>query len=149
MRAAAVGRSQSATAKHAFGAFALALPDGTDMLAELLVHEMQHVKLIALCELMDLFDPADSATYEVPWRPDRRPVESVLNGTYAYLAVGELWRSRARDRASHQARERLCECQSHVEHGIEILLNAAAMTSAGVRFVRGMESSMRSWTGER
>jgi uncharacterized protein len=149
MPAAAAGRSASATARQAFGAVALALPGGTDMLAELLVHEMQHVKLIALCELMDLFDPADSATYRVPWRPDPRPVDGVLNGTYAYLAVGELWRSRARERPGSQAYGRFRECQSQVEHGIGILLNASALTSAGVRFVRGMDSAMRSWAGER
>ena len=149
MRAAAVGRSSSATARQAFGAVALALPDGTDMLAELLVHEMQHVKLIALCELMDLFDPADSATYRVPWRPDPRPVDGVLNGTYAYLAVGELWRSRARERPGGHAYGRFRECQSQVEHGIGILLNADALTSAGVSFVHGMHSAMRSWAGER
>jgi uncharacterized protein len=84
MRSAEAGCSQSGTAKHAFGAVALALLDSTDMLGELLVHEMQHVKLTALCDLMDLFDPK----YQVPWRPDPRPVGGVLNGTYAYLAVG-------------------------------------------------------------
>jgi len=147
--AAARGRSASATAKQAFGAFALALPDGTDMLAELLVHEMQHVKLIALCELMDLFDPAHSATYRVPWRPDPRPVDAVLNGTYAYLAVGELWRSRARERPGSHAYGRFRECQSHVERGIAILLNSGALTSGGVSFVDGMDSAMRSWAGER
>jgi len=69
MRPAPAGRSQSGTAKHAFGAVALALPRSIDMLGELLVHEMQHVKLTALCDLMDLFDPADSTRYQVPWRP--------------------------------------------------------------------------------
>ena len=56
---------------------------------------------------MDLFDPADSATYQVPWRPDPRPVDGVLNGTYAYLAVGELWRSRARERPGSHAHGQL------------------------------------------
>ena len=66
------------------------------MLSELLVHEMQHVKLIALRDLFDLFDRADAGRSTVPWRPDGRPIEGLLHGTYAHLAIAELWRSRAR-----------------------------------------------------
>jgi uncharacterized protein len=146
---AAAGCSRSGTAKHAFAAVALALPDSTDMLGELLVHEMQHVKLIALCDLMDLFDPDDPVEYQVPWRPDPRPVDGVLNGTYAYLAVGELWRSRSLQRADGRAHGRFLECRSWVEHGIEILLNGAALTTAGVRFVQGMDSAVKAWAGVR
>ena len=149
MRPAAAGRSQSGTAKQAFGAIALALPGSTHMLGELLVHEMQHVKLTALCDLMDLFDPADSTKYQVPWRPDPRPVDGVLNGTYAYLAVGELWRSRASERAGSQASGHFLECRSWVERGIGILLNETALTPAGVRFVQGMDSTVKAWAGDR
>ena len=148
MRPSAERRYESGTAKRAFGAVALALPDSTDMLGELLVHEMQHVKLTALCDLVDLFDPADSTRYQVPWRPDARPVDGVLNGTYAYLAVGELWRSRARERASSQAHDRFLECRSRVEHGIGILLNVTTLTPAGVRFVQGMDSAVKAWVGD-
>ena len=118
------------------------------MLGELLVHEMQHVKLTALCDLMDLFDPDDSNTYQVPWRPDPRPVDGVLNGTYAYLAVGELWRSRSRERAGSQARGQFLECRSRAEHGIGILLNGRALTPAGERFVQGMDSAVKAWAGD-
>ena len=146
---AAAGRSRSGTAKHAFAAVALALPDRSDMLGELLVHEMQHVKLTALCDLMDLFDPDDPAGYHVPWRPDPRPLDGVLNGTYAYLAVGELWRARSRESGGSRAHSRFLECRSWVEHGIEILLNRGALTADGARFVRGMESTVEAWGGDR
>jgi uncharacterized protein len=148
MRPAAAGRSQSGTAKHAFGAVALALPESIDKLGELLVHEMQHVKLTALCDLLDLFDPADPARYRVPWRPDPRPVDGVLNGTYAYLAVGALWRSRSRERAGGQAHGQFLECRSRVEHGIGVLLSGTALTSAGMRFVQGMDSVVKAWNGD-
>jgi uncharacterized protein len=149
MRPAAAGRSQSGTAKHAFGAVALALPGSTDMLCELLVHEMQHVKLTALCDLMDLFDPADSTTYQVPWRPDPRPVDGVLNGTYAYLGVGELWRARARERAGSRAQGQFLGYRSWAEHGIGILRNGTALTSAGALFVQGMDSTVQAWARDR
>jgi uncharacterized protein len=148
LRPAEAGRSASGTAKYGFGAVALALPDSTDMLGELLVHEMQHVKLTALCDLMDLFDPDDSTVYAVPWRTDLRPTDGVLNGTYAYLAVGELWRSRSMARTSSQARSHFLECRSRAEHGIGILLNGSALTSAGVRFVQGMDAEVRAWADD-
>ena len=142
---ASAGGSRSGTARHAFAAVALALPDSTDLLGELLVHEMQHVKLTALCDLMDLFDPGDPTGYRVPWRPDPRPVDGVLNGTYAYLAVGELWRSRSAEGADSHARARFLACRSWVEDGIEILLKGAALTPAGVRFAQGMDSAVKAW----
>lgn len=145
---AAAGRSESGTARHAFGAVAMALPGSTDMLGELLVHEVQHVKLTALCDLMDLFDPDDSTEHHIPWRPDPRPVDAVLNGTYAYLAVGELWRSRSRQRADGHAYGRFLQCRSWVEHGIAILLDRTALTAAGVRFVQGMDSAVKTWAGD-
>jgi uncharacterized protein len=145
---AAAGQSRSGTPKHGFGAVALALPESADMLGELLVHEVQHVKLTALCEMMDLFDPADSTRYQVPWRDDPRPVEGVLNGTYAFLAVGELWRSRAREGPGSQARARFFECRSWVEYGIGVLLTGTALTPTGLRFVRGMGSAVKAWAGD-
>ena len=148
IRPAAAGRSQSGTARHAFGAVALAFPGSPDMLGELLVHEMQSMKLTALCDLMDLFDPADSATYQVPWRPDPQPVQGVLNGTYAYLAVGDLWLVRAREGEDRQAHAQFLECRSWVEHGIGILLNGTALTPAGLRFVRGMDSAVKAWVSD-
>jgi uncharacterized protein len=97
---------------------------------------------------MDLFDPDDPTLYQVPWRPDPRPVDGVLNGTYAYLGVGELWRSRSRERAGSQARDHFLECRSRVEHGIETLMNGTALTPAGVRFVQGMDVTVRAWAGD-
>jgi len=97
---------------------------------------------------LDLFDPADPARYRVPWRPDPRPVDGVLNGTYAYLAVGALWRSRSRERAGGQAHGQFLECRSRVEHGIGVLLSGTALTSAGMRFVQGMDSVVKAWNGD-
>jgi uncharacterized protein len=65
-----------------------ALPADPAHLA-LLIHEFQHVKMSAA---RDLFDPADQRLYRVPWRPDPRPFEGVLQGTYAHLAVSDFWR---------------------------------------------------------
>jgi uncharacterized protein len=149
LRGAAARRSESGTAKHAFGAVGLAFQGSIDMLGELLVREMQYMKLTALCDLMDLFDPTDSTKHQVPWWPDPLPVEGVLNDTYAYLAVGDLRRSRARERAGSQAHGHFLKCRALVEYGIGILLNGTALTPTGTRFVLGMQSAVKAWAGDR
>ena len=58
------------------------------------MHEFQHVKLGAILDLYDLCDPADRELYYAPWREDMRPLEGLLQGTYAHLAVCEYWRTR-------------------------------------------------------
>ncbi len=149
MRPGAAGHSRSGTARHAFGAVALALPDDVGALSELLVHEMQHVKLTALCDLFDMFVRGDGSLFSVPWRTDRRPIEGLLHGTYAYLAIAELWRSRSRRTRDEEARRRFLRYRSWVEKGIETLLSAGTLMSAGDRFVHGMHSTVEAWTDDR
>ena len=143
------GSDQSGTARHAFGAVALALPDDAGALAALLVHEMQHVKLAALADLIDLFDRADARRFAVPWRADHRPVEGLLHGTYAHLAIAELWRSRAARTPHGSAPDRFRMYRSWVEAGIETLLTSGALTPAGDRFVNGMRETAGAWADDR
>ena len=41
-------------------------------------------------------DPADKRLYKAPWRADSKPLDWLLQGAYAQLAVSEFWRTRAR-----------------------------------------------------
>ena len=148
MRPGPAGRNQSGTARNAFGALALALPDDVDTLSALLVHEMQHVKLTALCDLFDLFDKADPGRYHVSWRADPRPFEGLLHGTYAHLAIVELWRSRARKAPDGEARRHFDMYRSWVEEATGILLNAGALTPLGGRFVNGMRTTIETWADD-
>jgi len=148
MRPGPAGHRQSGTARQAFGALALALPGNVDMLSELLVHEMQHVKLNALCGLFDLFDRTDGTMFLVPWRADPRPIEAVLHGTYAHLAIAELWRSRSRQTPDEESRHLFLVHRSRVEKGIEALLNAGTLTPEGERFVNGMRSTVQAWADD-
>ncbi|GAA1961143.1 hypothetical protein GCM10009838_17080 [Catenulispora subtropica] len=90
------GTQTSATARQAFGAIAVALPDTADDLALLIIHEFQHVKLGALMDMFDLYDPTSPLTFPVPWRPpeDERPPGAALQGLYAHAAVADVWRTR-------------------------------------------------------
>jgi len=145
MRPGVVGQRQSGTAQQAFGALALVLPDDVETLSGLLIHEMQHVKLTALCDLFDLFDREDRRRFPVPWRADPRPVEAVLHGTYAHLALADLWRSRSARTPHGEARRLFLMYRSWVDKGIDALLNVGTLTPHGERFVHGMRSAVEAW----
>jgi uncharacterized protein len=145
--AAPARQSQSGTARQAFGAMALALPHDVDTLSVLLAHEMQHVKLTVLCDMFDLFDKADPRRFRVSWRADPRPLEGLLHGTYAHLAIAALWRSRAR-KSDREARSHFLRYRSWVEEAIRVLLNAGALTAQGERFVKGMCSTVETWADD-
>ena len=71
----------SAAARQAFGAIGTALPDEPMTLSLLLIHEFQHIKLGAVLDLYELYDPTDKRLFHAPWRPDPRPLEGLLQGT--------------------------------------------------------------------
>ncbi|MEU8420854.1 FxsB family cyclophane-forming radical SAM/SPASM peptide maturase [Micromonospora sp. NPDC048835] len=125
---------RSATARHAFGAVAVTPHRDPETMAVLLVHEWQHAKLGAALDLYDLVEPGADARIRVPWRPDPRPPEGVLQGVYAHLAVTQVWRARA---ASDQK-----DASAHAAHflawtrdGVDALLASRSLTAAGERFV--------------
>ena len=88
------GREISASARSAFGAVGAALPASGEMLALLLIHEFQHVKLGAILDRLDLYHAIPGQRFHVLWRDDARPIESVLQGTYAHMGVTDYWRTR-------------------------------------------------------
>ena len=149
MRPGTADRRESGTARQAFGAVALALPEDIGVLGALLVHEMQHLKLTALGDLFDLFDRADSRRFRVPWRTDPRPVEGLLHGTFAHLAVAELWRARAMRQPGGEAQRHFGMYRSWVEDAIEVLLTAGSLLPDGHRFVKGMRMTAEAWADDR
>jgi uncharacterized protein len=141
----AMGWRRSGSARQAFGAAAVALPDDPGSLSELLLHEMQHVKLAALANQFDLVDRADRGLFSVPWRRDPRPIEGLLHGAYAHLAVAELWRARAMATSDEAAANSYLLYRSWVEDAIDTLLSADSLLPAGERFVEGMRGTVHGW----
>jgi uncharacterized protein len=133
----AAAYTRSATARQAFGAMAAALPGEPGELGELLLHEFQHVKFNALLDMYQLFDPSYTGRLRVPWREDPRPVEGALHGTYAFLALTHLRRSRGRDGRAEYLRLR-----SWVGSVTEALTATGALTRDGERFVAGMIAAL-------
>jgi uncharacterized protein len=147
MAPAPEGREVSSTARHGFGAVGAALPADATTLALLIMHEFQHVKLGAVLDIFDLYDPSDDRLYYAPWREDRRPLEGLLQGTYAHLAVSDYWHVRAQKTSgedSRQAAERFEFWHTHTQTAIETLAESGSMTPIGMEFMAAMRESVGS-----
>ncbi|HXL89299.1 MAG TPA: HEXXH motif domain-containing protein [Streptosporangiaceae bacterium] len=140
----------SSSSPETFGAIALSAPVDTCSLAVTLTHEVQHVKLSALLDVLPLTRPDDGRRYYAPWREDPRPVSGLLQGAYAYLGVTSFWhRQRA---ASEEGTSRDAELLADSEFArwrsatagvTEVLLTSGGLTSHGERFARGMAAALR------
>lgn len=147
MAPAPEGREVSSTARQGFGAVGAALPADSTTLALLIMHEFQHVKLGAILDLYDLYDPSDDRLYYAPWREDRRPLEGLLQGTYAHLAVSDYWRVRQQATTGAESRlaaERYTFWHGHTRTAIETLAESGSMTTLGMEFVIAMRESASS-----
>ncbi|MFI9329528.1 FxsB family cyclophane-forming radical SAM/SPASM peptide maturase [Kitasatospora sp. NPDC052868] len=151
LRPGPAGRDLSAAARQAFGAVGIARPATAPILGLLLAHEFQHVKLGAVLDLMDLYDPADDSLYLAPWRPDPRPLEGLLQGTYAHLAVTEFWGTRtlAYDglpgAAADHARLQFALWRRYTAEAVERLAGSGSLTALGLRFTDGMRGTISPW----
>jgi len=150
------GRGSSAATRHSYGAVGIARPPADDLLALLLVHEFQHVKLGAAFDLYDLFDPEHERRYRAPWRPDPRPLEGLFQGTYAHLGVTEFWLSRVRDHREHgspepvlrHAEEEFVRWRDYTAAAVRTLGGSGALTRLGERFAVGMRATVTPWMDE-
>lgn len=138
----------SSAARDAFGPVGIALPDRADTLCLLLLHEFQHVKLGAILDFVDLYDPADDRKYHAPWRTDPWPLEGLLQGTYAHIAVADFWRRRARlpepDIAAEAARH-YDDWYPKTVTAADTLLESGSLTGIGQQFVTEMRVTLESW----
>jgi uncharacterized protein len=140
------GLLRSATARDAFGAVGL-VPADEDALAVMLVHEFQHSKLGAVLDLCDLFDPDYRVRLPVGWRPDPRPIEGVLQGTYAHVAVADIWRVRSeRPGDRTEARSHFLRYREWLDAALDALAGTGALTAAGARLVDRMRATVDYWT---
>jgi uncharacterized protein len=144
------GQDVSATARDAFGAVAIALPRDAATLALLLIHEFQHVKLGAVLDLFDLSDPADSRYYYAPWRDDPRPLEGLLQGAYAHVAVADYWRVQSVKLGitgdALQAAAAFARWRDEVLDVIDTMSRSGSLTRLGERFVAGMRRRVEAWS---
>jgi uncharacterized protein len=141
----------SSSSPEAFGAVAMSEPPDPDTCASTFTHEVQHLKLCAVLDIVSLTRPDDGRRYYAPWRTDPRPVAGLLQGAYAYLGVTEFWR-RQRQLATGAARLRadgeFALWRAGAARVIDALLSSDRLTPAGTVFVQGMLDTADSWTAE-
>ncbi|WP_158848921.1 HEXXH motif domain-containing protein [Saccharothrix deserti] len=81
----------AASSAAAFGAIAMSPKRSATEFGEALVHELQHSKVNALLDLVDLHTADGEPRHYAPWRDDPRPVDGLLHGVYAFVSVVEFW----------------------------------------------------------
>jgi uncharacterized protein len=139
----------STSSPEAFGAVAMSLPPDPVTCAETLVHEMQHLKLSALTDIVTLVRPDDNRRYYAPWRDDPRPLRGLLQGAYAYLGVSGFWRRQRRFPAGRRQPETEFARWREVTAGVvETLRSSGGLTPAGFEFVSRMAGTLAAWREE-
>ena len=147
------GRAVSSTARRAYGAIGAGLPDGSaSALTLLMIHEFQHVKLGAILDMTDLHDPHDTRLFEAPWRQDPRPLEGLLQGTYAHVGVTDFWRVRRFTATDPEERAHAAtEFElwfGHTLRATQVLAGSGSLTPLGLRFVEALRTTLDAWTSK-
>ena len=140
------GREASAAARTSFGAVAMALPADPVTLARLLIQEFQQVKLGAILDLYDLYDPDGDRLFPAPWGEGKLHLEELLRGAYAQLAMTEFWRVRQQFTAGPSAEvasQWFARCCAGTTEAVDTLLDSGSLTPLGTSFVREMRESVR------
>ena len=138
----------SSSSPETFGAIALSEPSEASTLASTIAHEVQHIKLSALLDLVGLTGPDDRCRYYAPWREDPRPISGLLQGAYAYLGVSEFWRRQRQLDPELEAHVEFARWHEAVARVTGMLRSSGKLTARGEDFVRGMSATIDGWRGE-
>lgn len=128
----------AASSSAAFGSIAMSPKRSATEFAEALVHEVQHSKVNALLDLVDLHDGDEVPRYYAPWRDDPRPVVGMLHGVYAFVSVVEFWSARRGSLPPALARRAHYSfgLRAHqVGQAVRTLRRARGLTALGQEFV--------------
>ncbi|WP_369037656.1 aKG-HExxH-type peptide beta-hydroxylase [Streptomyces adonidis] len=133
----------SSAARRAYGAVALSPPGDPVLLALTLVHEFLHIQLGALLDMVDLYGPPSQARYHAPWRPDPRPLDALLQGTYAHLGVCDFWHTeRAAAPPDPRAEQEHTTWYGHTRRAVDTLLGSGELLPPGRRFTEEMRRAL-------
>lgn len=139
----------SASSRDTFGTIASSDPiDGMGM-ALTLAHELQHAKLYALSDVVELTRPDDGRRYYAPWRRDPRPLNGLLHGAYAHAGVAGFWRRHTDD--PHHGSHAQVEFARWREAAYQVtgtLLDSGALTEEGTHFVGTLRHTLARWRAE-
>lgn len=141
----------SATTPAAFGAIATSRPPDPVVMAEILVHEFQHLKLCGLLDMVPLTRPCDERVY-APWRQDPRPAGALLQGVYAHLGIARFWNAQRQVEMEpddiFRAQVMFERWRSTIEPSIATLLRTGCLTAEGIRFATMLRAEGHRLTSE-
>jgi uncharacterized protein len=146
------GDMRSVTSRWVFGSFGLSLPVDDVQMALTLAHEVQHAKLSALMNLVPLVTEPVTGGFYAPWRPDPRPLASLLQGMYAHVEVARFWRHQrlvatgATER--WHANVEFAKWRNACAQVADSLCDRPELTSCGAIFVDGMINALRAWQND-
>jgi uncharacterized protein len=138
----------SSSSPETFGAIALSEPSDPCTLAVTLAHELQHLKLSALLDIVPLTQPDDGRLFYAPWRSDPRPLSGLLQGAYAFLGVSDFWRRQRhmeRGDTAVRANAEFARWRSAAAQVVTTLVASGLLTPAGVDFVQEMAQVLGAW----
>lgn len=141
----------SSSSPETFGSIALSEPSTPALCAVTLAHEVLHLKLAALLDVVSLTMPDDGQRYYAPWRDDPRPIGALLQGAYAHLGVSGFWRRQRHlaDGASElQAHTEFARWRAATAAAVETLRTSGRLTPAGVDFTGQMAETLSAWRDE-
>ena len=143
------GAFTGASSSIAFGAIAMTRKFSAVDLAEALVHELQHSKMNALLDLVELVDPNFGELLYAPWRDDPRPPSGLLHGILAFLTAVEFWRTQlGQDEADgRHAWFSYAYRRQQVRRTADVLLASGALTDLGRRFVESLSDRLAAAEG--
>jgi uncharacterized protein len=142
---------RSASSRETFGCVALSLTSDDRITALTLTHEVQHVKLCAVLDITRLTGPDRGRRYYAPWRDDPRPIDGLLQGSYAFLGVSGFWRlQRFLDDAqdAEVANFEFARWREAAELVATTLLDSGDLNQEGRVFVSVMLKTLESWAGD-
>ncbi|WP_328763647.1 HEXXH motif domain-containing protein [Streptomyces sp. NBC_00272] len=134
-------RSSGATLPAAAGSV-LARTQAPPALAATLVHEVQHGKLTALADVLTLHTADRTPRHWAPWRSDPRPLEGLLHGAYAHLALAGYWQ-RAALYGARGAWAQHARIRAQVAAVLPALHRHPQLTTAGRAFIAAMAAAER------
>lgn len=134
-----------ASAPAAFGGIRLSVNQSATEFAEALTHEMQHSKLNALLELVNLTTGDDCARHLAPWRDDPRPLTGVVHGVYAFTCGVEFWLAQEPTAQEHEARRiafDIAHRRAQVRRALTTLAASTQLTRPGEALIEAVSARL-------
>jgi HEXXH motif-containing protein len=138
----------SSSSPETFGGIALSEPSDPCTLAVTIAHELQHIKLSALLDIVPLTLPDGGRRFYAPWRDDPRPISGLLQGAYAFLGVSDFWcrqRHLESGEAGLRANAEFARWRSAAAQVVATLRSSGQLTQAGLDFMHGMAATLQAW----